>query len=104
MLGAELEGGKRWSEKAIRQVERELKLPVDVEWGPPWSPSGRRPRTKRRASLQLILSRGRTRKIVWLDVDDLKSVAAPGQPAASERIRSQVKAGIADILRRTPPH
>jgi len=101
MLGS-LENGKRWSEDAIRQLGRELNVPLDLEWGPPWSSFGKSQRAKRQTALQLILSRGRIRKIVWLDADDLKSaVATADPPAARERIRSQVKAGIAEIARRT---
>jgi hypothetical protein len=101
MDASELESGKRWSEETIRSLGHEMNVLVEVEWGAFWSRFGKSPQARRRASLQLILSRGRARKIVWLDAEDLqKAVTATDPPTARERIRSQVEAGITDIVRR----
>jgi hypothetical protein len=95
----EFEAGKRWGEETIREIELDLEISLDLQWGPFWPDLTKRQRAKATNSLQLILSRGRFRKIVWLDANDLTSAISerPERRAARERIRSRVSQAIAAI-------
>jgi hypothetical protein len=101
MPDTDLEAEKLWAEKATLEMERESDVSLDLEWGPLWNDpkSRRRPRTAN--ALQLILSRGPLRKIIWLDTDDLRSATCegPNQPNARERIRSRVSKAIIALER-----
>jgi len=98
------EAEKRWSEQTVRELERERRVSLDLQWGPVWIDPATRRRARAPRSLQLILSRGRVRKILWLDAGDLQAAVSEGQtkPAAEHRIRSRVEEAIGAIVARLP--
>jgi hypothetical protein len=98
------EAEKRWGERTVREIERDLRISLELQWGPVWVDPARRRRARIPTSLQLILSRGRVRKIVWLDAGDMKAAASEvrEEPAARQRIRSRVSDAIAAIANQLP--
>jgi len=99
MQGRNVEAGKQWGEQTVRELEREVGISIDLQWGPVWPAPPIKRRAKAPTLLQLILSRGKARKIVWLDTDDLTSAISdvPEQSAARYRIRSRVSGAIATV-------
>lgn len=102
MAKIELEAGKRCAESAVEETMHEFEIVVDREWGPEWQTSLGERATRASAALQLILTRGRSRKIVWLDVDRLRAVGTEteAKEAARGEIRSHVRAAIAHLAER----
>jgi len=76
-----------------------MKLRFDVEWSPA-SVSSEEKRSSKKRLVAAHPSRGPIRKIIWLDANDLMSVASVSDARVGEGMRLQLKSGIADIVRK----
>lgn len=103
MPGTQFEAGKRWGEQTIHEIERDLGISLDLQWGPPWIDLRRKRQASTPSAQQLILACGRIRKIVWLDALDLRSVASEAveKADARQRIRSRISDAIVAIAQQS---
>ena len=95
MPHARLESGKRWAKKTLEEFEQGASL----EWGSPWVDVPKRHGRSRAESVQLILSIGRERKVVWLPTADLCD-AGTGQETARIRVRDALGRALSQLVQK----